>query len=78
MLVAHALRLRAVEEGLIQTNRAWQTGLRGSGHGADDFDWPRQQGILSCHRRQDKVLEMRYSDPPTPPTPPALDIPLWT
>ena len=36
---------RAVEEGLLQTQKVWQIGLRGSGYGADDFDWPRQQGF---------------------------------
>ncbi|MBS0388266.1 MAG: arginase family protein, partial [Proteobacteria bacterium] len=36
---------RAVEEGLLDTRRAVQIGLRATGYGADDFDWPRQQGM---------------------------------
>lgn len=36
---------RAVEEGLLQTHKVWQIGLRGSGYSAEDFDWPRQQGF---------------------------------
>lgn len=42
---------RAVEEGLLQTNKVWQIGLRGSGYAADDFDWPRRQGftIIPAH-----------------------------
>ncbi len=42
---------RAVEEGLLQGNKVWQIGLRGSGYSAEDFDWPRQQGftIVPAH-----------------------------
>ena len=42
---------RAVEEGLLQTDKVWQIGLRGSGYGMDDFDWPRQQGftVVQAH-----------------------------
>ena len=36
---------RAVEEGLLQTHKVWQIGLRGSGYSTEDFDWPRQQGF---------------------------------
>lgn len=36
---------RAVEEGLLQGNKVWQIGLRGSGYSSEDFDWPRQQGF---------------------------------
>jgi guanidinobutyrase len=36
---------RAVEEGLLNTRRVVQIGLRGTGYAADDFDWPRQQGF---------------------------------
>jgi guanidinobutyrase len=36
---------RAVEEGLIDCSRAVQIGLRGTGYGSDDFDWPRAQGM---------------------------------
>jgi guanidinobutyrase len=36
---------RAVEEGLLDTRRVAQIGLRGTGYAADDFDWPRAQGF---------------------------------
>ena len=36
---------RAVEEGLLDTRRVLQIGLRGTGYAADDFDWPRRQGF---------------------------------
>jgi guanidinobutyrase len=50
--IAHGTPFRrAVEEGLLQTSKVWQVGLRGSGYGADDFDWPRQQGftVVQAH-----------------------------
>jgi len=42
---------RAVEEGLLQCDKVWQIGLRGSGYAADDFDWPRRQGftVVQAH-----------------------------
>jgi len=42
---------RAVEEGLLQGNKVWQIGLRGTGYAADDFDWPRCQGftVIPAH-----------------------------
>jgi guanidinobutyrase len=44
--IAHGTPFRrAVEEGLLQGDRVWQIGLRGSGYAADDFDWPRRQGF---------------------------------
>jgi guanidinobutyrase len=44
--IAHGTPFRrAVEEGLLQCDKVWQIGLRGSGYAADDFDWPRQQGF---------------------------------
>ncbi|WP_027133957.1 agmatinase [Geminicoccus roseus] len=44
--IAHGTPFRrAVEAGAIDTKRAIQIGLRGSGYAADDFDWPRQQGF---------------------------------
>ncbi|GAB4217721.1 MAG: agmatinase [Rhodoferax sp.] len=44
--IAHGTPFRrAVEEGLLQCDRVFQIGLRGSGYAADDFDWPRQQGF---------------------------------
>jgi guanidinobutyrase len=36
---------RAVEEGLLDTKRVIQIGLRGTGYAAEDFDWPREQGF---------------------------------
>lgn len=50
--IAHGTPFRrAVEEGLLQTHKVWQIGLRGSGYAADDFDWPRRQGftIIPAH-----------------------------
>ncbi|MFM2058927.1 MAG: agmatinase [Pseudomonadota bacterium] len=44
--IAHGTPFRrAVEEGLLQGDKVWQIGLRGSGYAADDFDWPRRQGF---------------------------------
>ena len=44
--VAHGTPFRrAIEEGLIEPSRMVQIGLRASGYAADDFDWPRQQGV---------------------------------
>ena len=36
---------RAVEEGLLDTRRVVQIGVRATGYAADDFDWSRQQGF---------------------------------
>ncbi len=50
--IAHGTPFRrAVEEGLLDCDRVFQIGLRGSGYAADDFDWPRQQGftIVPAH-----------------------------
>jgi guanidinobutyrase len=44
--VAHGTPFRrAVEEGLLDSRRVVQIGLRGTGYAADDFDWPRRQGF---------------------------------
>lgn len=44
--IAHGTPFRrAVEEGLLDTSRVVQIGLRGTGYADDDFDWPRQQGF---------------------------------
>jgi guanidinobutyrase len=44
--IAHGTPFRrAVEEGLLDTSRAVQIGLRGTGYTAEDFDWPRSQGM---------------------------------
>ena len=42
---------RAVEEGLLASDRVWQIGLRGTGYAADDFDWSRSQGftVVQAH-----------------------------
>ncbi len=50
--IAHGTPFRrAVEEGLLQCDKVWQIGLRGSGYSAEDFDWPRQQGftVVQAH-----------------------------
>ena len=44
--IAHGTPFRrAVEEGLLASEKVWQIGLRGTGYASDDFDWPRQQGF---------------------------------
>ncbi|MDH3630912.1 MAG: agmatinase [Gammaproteobacteria bacterium] len=44
--IAHGTPFRrAIEEGLIEPARMVQIGLRASGYEADDFDWPRSQGV---------------------------------
>ncbi|MDP9045983.1 MAG: agmatinase [Pseudomonadota bacterium] len=50
--IAHGTPFRrAVDEGLLQCDKVWQIGLRGTGYAADDFDWPRRQGftIVPAH-----------------------------
>lgn len=47
---------RAVEEGLLQSNKVWQIGLRGGGYTADDWGWGEEQGFVvipasQCWRR---------------------------
>ena len=36
---------RAAEEGLLDSKRVIQIGMRGSGYAAEDFDWSREQGF---------------------------------
>ncbi|MGI9303707.1 MAG: agmatinase [Gammaproteobacteria bacterium] len=44
--IAHGTPFRRViEERLVDPNRMVQIGLRASGYAADDFDWPRDQGV---------------------------------
>ena len=44
--IAHGTPFRrAIEEGLVEPARMVQIGLRASGYAADDFDWPRAQGV---------------------------------
>ncbi|WP_350333671.1 agmatinase [Coralliovum pocilloporae] len=44
--IAHGTPFRrAVEEGLLICDKAWQIGLRGTGYSPDDFNWSRQQGF---------------------------------
>lgn len=44
--IAHGTPFRrAVEEGLLQTDKVIQIGLRGTGYSADEFDWSRRQGF---------------------------------
>ena len=50
--IAHGTPFRrAVEEGLLQCDKVWQIGLRGTGYAADDFEWPRSQGftVVQAH-----------------------------
>ena len=40
--IAHGTPIRrAVEEGLLDSQRVVQIGMRGSGYSAEDFDWSR-------------------------------------
>jgi guanidinobutyrase len=44
--IAHGTPFRrAVEEGLLATDKVVQIGLRGTGYSPDDFDWSRRQGF---------------------------------
>ncbi len=44
--IAHGTTFRrAHEEGLLDSGRVVQIGLRGTGYSAEDFDWSRQQGF---------------------------------
>ncbi|MEM8647894.1 MAG: agmatinase [Pseudomonadota bacterium] len=44
--IAHGTPFRrAVEEGLLQTDKVFQIGLRGTGYAPEDFGWPRDQGF---------------------------------
>jgi guanidinobutyrase len=44
--IAHGTPFRrAAEEGLLQCDKVFQIGLRGSGYSPEDFDWPRKQGF---------------------------------
>jgi len=44
--IAHGTPFRrAVEEGLLASDKVFQIGLRGTGYAPEDFDWPRQQGF---------------------------------
>jgi guanidinobutyrase len=37
---------RAIEEGLIDTRKMVQVGVRATGYSSDDFEWSRQQGVM--------------------------------
>jgi len=57
--IAHGTPFRrAVEEGLLDGDRVYQIGLRGTGYEADDFDWPRSQGfeVVCAHECWHKSL----------------------
>lgn len=44
--IAHGTPFRrAMEEGIVDPHRMVQIGLRGTGYTAEDFDWPRSQGV---------------------------------
>lgn len=58
--IAHGTPFRrAVEEGLLQGDKVFQIGLRGTGYAADDFDWPRRQGftVVTAEECWGKSLE---------------------
>lgn len=72
---------RAVEEGLLQRNKVWQIGLRGTGYAIDDFDWPRRQGfhLVPAHEVWGQTLaplmdQIRQQIGPQTPTYLSLDI----
>ena len=72
---------RAVEDGLLQGDKVWQIGLRGTGYAADDFDWPRAQGfhIVPAHEVWWRSLaplmaEVRAAIGPDTPTYLSFDI----
>jgi guanidinobutyrase len=51
--IAHGTPFRrAVEEGLLDCERVYQIGLRATGYGPDDFDWPRRQGFTVVQAEQ--------------------------
>jgi guanidinobutyrase len=51
--IAHGTPFRrAVEEGLLDTSRVVQIGLRGTGYAAEDFDWCREQGFYVVQAEQ--------------------------
>ncbi len=51
--IAHGTPFRrAVEEGLLQGDKVYQIGLRGSGYSPEDFDWPRKQGFTVIEAEQ--------------------------
>jgi guanidinobutyrase len=44
--IAHGTPFRrGIEEGLVDPRRMAQVGLRATGYAAEDFDWPREQGV---------------------------------
>ena len=62
--IAHGTPFRrAVEEGLLDTQRVAQIGVRATGYAADDFDWSRDQGfrvvqVEECwYRSLDPLME---------------------
>ena len=80
--IAHGTPFRrAVEEGLLQCDKVWQIGLRGTGYAADDFDWPRAQGftVVQAHEVWYQSLaplmaQVRERIGPTQPTYLTFDI----
>jgi guanidinobutyrase len=51
--VAHGCPFRrAWEDGLLQNDKVFQIGLRGTGYSAGDFDWGREQG-WTCFQAED-------------------------
>jgi len=66
--IAHGTPFRrAFDEGLLNNNKVYQIGLRGTGYAADDFDWSRRQGWTvvqaeECWGRSLKPLIDRIRD----------------
>jgi guanidinobutyrase len=59
---------RAVEEGLLDTGRVVQIGVRATGYAADDFDWSREQGfrvvqVEECWHRSLEPLMVEVREP---------------
>ena len=55
---------RAVEENLLECDKVFQIGLRGTGYHADDFDWGRNQGfqVIQAHECWHKSLTRLMKD----------------
>ena len=64
--IAHGTPFRrAVEDGLLQNDKVFQIGLRGTGYEPDDFDWGRDQGFTvvqaeECWHKSLTPLMERY------------------
>ena len=51
--IAHGTTFRrAFEDGLLDAERVFQIGLRGTGYTAEDFDWARERGFSVVHAEE--------------------------